>query len=176
MKKIIAILMAVVLVLSLAACTGSKSDDTPTTVKHELDYYSNDFYGLQLYLVDYGLVPYVDLAKFKPSTASDATPAEADTTGVRTALYYDEVGAVDGVRFLLTADAFIEVYDFTGATGAKAKATLDAIKKDGKITVVEGMDPLNGKISKGGSFVILYNEKNDYEYDEILKVLDLGKW
>lgn len=168
MKKILAILLTAVLLMALAGCAQSSTKETPTTVQHELSYYTKDFLGLQEYLVDYSLVSYVDMAKVKAGTLE----ATSDEASVRTKVYYELLGADDGIRLALGNGAFVELYDFSKADSAEAKAFLADIKEDGKYTVAEDLDELTGVISKSGKYVILYNEKNSAEYEKITKVLE----
>lgn len=172
MKKAFAILLIAALMFTLTGCFGksSSSSDEPTSPPPSIDTYTKDYFGLQQYLVDYGLVPKVDLSKYNPATPNE--PASDEVSGDRTRVYYDLLGADRGIRFTLNGTAFIEIYDFTNADSDLAKKTLADIKDDGKITVVEDMDEMTGVISKSGNFVILYNAKNSYEYDTITKVLE----
>lgn len=175
MKKIVTVLLAAVLMLSLTGCfgTGSTTESTETpTEPPALSEYVKDFRGLQQYLIDHSLVPYVKLAA-APATPSDAAPTEEPTQAndPRTPVYYDLLGADYGVRYALTTTAYVELYDFSGADNATAKAILADIKDDGKFTVVDGLDELTGVISASGKYVIVYNAKNDYEYDKITAVL-----
>ena len=168
MKKILAILMIAALLMALAGCAQSSTAQTPTTVQHELSYYSKDFLGLQEYLVDYNLVGYVDMSLYK-ATSNEVAPTES---AIRTSVYYELIGADDGVRFLISGSAFVELYDFSNATSATAKAFLADLKEDGKYIVAEDLNELTGAISKSGKYVILYNEKESAEYENITKVLE----
>lgn len=182
MKKILALLMIAAVMVSLAACSGTSnnSESHEALVKHEMSYYtSQGFYGLQCYLVDYEFVYYADMKPYQPATSSEASPNETPdkTSGNRTAIYYELLGAAKGIRFMVSDSAFIELYDFTPdklTDQELAAKTLEDIRDDGKITVVEGMDALNGVISKSGNYVILYNSNNKYDYDKITD--ELEKW
>lgn len=174
MKKIFTVLLIAVLVLSLAACGNNSGSNTSTEAPTEapaLSTYTKDLRGLQQYLIDHSLVPSVKLA------SSSATPGEAATEATeasdpRTPVYYDLLGANYGVRYYLSAVAFVELYDFTGAGNATAQAILADIKDDGKFTLVDGLDELTGVISASGNYVIVYNAKNEYNYESITKVLE----
>ena len=186
MKKIITVLLIAVLMLSLTGCFGtgtSTPTETPTEVP-ALSTYTKDFRGLQQYLIDHSLIPYVKLASL-PATSNEAQPTEAASTATeattatestddpRTPVYYDLLGADYGIRYALTATAFVELYDFSTADNATAKAILADIKDDGKFTMVDGLDELTGVISKSGKYVIVYNEKNSYDdYAKITAVLE----
>lgn len=172
MKRFFAILLLAALTLSLTGCFGksNSSAEEPSSEPPALSTYAKDYFGLQQYLVDYGLVPEVDLKKYNPATPNE--PAEDESSGVRTKVYYDLVGADRGIRFNLNGAAFIEIYEYTNADNALAKQILADLKAEKKITVEGNPDELTGKVSKSGNFVILYNEKNSYDYDEITKVLE----
>lgn len=171
MKKVLAILMIAVLAISLTGCFGksSSSSTEPTTAPKELSYYTgNGFFGLQQYLVDHGFVTDVDLSKYDPASTNEP----ADTTGARSAVYYDLVGANNGVRLYLAGGAFVELYDFSNPDNDTAKQFLADIKKnDGKITVEGNPDEVTCVISASGKIVMLYNPKKSYEYDKIIEAL-----
>ena len=173
MKKLFALVLIAVLMLSLTGCFGKSgsSSTEPTTPPPALSTYTKDFFGLQQYLVDYGYVASVDLSKYNP--ASNDEPAADATSGNRTAVYYDLLGADNGIRFVVGGTVFIEIYDFSSADNDTAKKVLADLKANGKVTVAEGLDELTGVISKSGKYVILYNAKNAYDgYSEITKVLE----
>lgn len=180
MKKVFAILLIAALMFSLTGCFGSSksSNETPELHPQKLSYYTaQGFYGLQLYMVDYELVPYVDLAKYAPATvdekgATKDEPAADETSGTRTAVYYDLLGADYGIRFMLSSSAFVEFYDFGNADSDLAKKTLADIKDDGKISIEGSPDELTGVISKSGKYVALYNEKKSFDYSKIKEALE----
>ena len=165
MKKLLAILMIVLLMLSLTGCfgigttttasTSSATSDEPTAEPTEplkQEAYVQSFKGLQQYLIDRELI--------SKDQKSD--------------VYYDILGAADGARYMLSNTAFIELYDFTDASSDTAKAVLADIKDDGKFYAIEGYSELTGVISKSGKYVAVYNDKNGYEYNKITDELD--KW
>lgn len=201
MKKIIALILIAVLMLSLSCCAGNTEPTAAPTEAPALSTYSKDFVGLQQYLIDQGLVAYADLTGLRKATADEAAPTEAATetatqaaqngteaatqaetqapteSTVRTPVFYDLLGADDGIRYLISGTVFVELYDFSKAKDDKSNKTaqkiLADIKDDGKFTVVEGTDELTGVISKSGKYVVAYNEKNSYDkYADVTKVLE----
>lgn len=171
MKKLFAVLLIAALMFSLTGCFGAPNNSSSdvTVTPHELDYYTKDFYGLQLYLVDHSLIPYVDLANYKPATNGE--PATDADSGVRTRVFYDLLGADNGIRYTVSGNVIIEIYDFSSASSELAKKSLADIKDDGKITVEGSSVQMTGVISQSGKYVILYNANHDYEYSKITDVL-----
>lgn len=179
MKKIVTVLLIAVLMLSLTGCfgTGSNTATEAGTEPLSADAYVKDFRGLQQYLIDHSLVPSVKLATEATSdsatTAATTATTATESSDPRTPLYYDLLGADNGIRYNLSTTAFIEIYDFSSANNDTAKAILADIADDGKFTVIEDLDELTGVISKSGKFVIAYNASNSYDgYEEITKVLE----
>ena len=172
MKRLFALLLIAALAISFTACAGSNSSSDPTTATRQDKYYAqHGFFGLQEYLVDYGLVAYVDLSKYDPASTNEPT-ADAER---RTAVDYSLIGASNGVRFTLNGSAFIDLYDFSNAdSNPLAQKTLADINDDGKITIIEGLDELTGVISKSGKYVVLYNAKKSFDYNDIIDALK--KW
>ena len=193
-KIMVALLLTAVMTVSLTGCfgTANNNSDTPATEAPDISTYPKDFIGLQQYLIDQALVPYADLTGLRKAadaaTPGEATPSDASkaaeaatqaateaTSAARTELYYDLIGADDGIRYTVSGNIFVELYDFSKSKNAdsKAKATLADIKDDGKFTPIEGLDELTGVISKSGSYVVLYNAKNGYDgYEKIAKALE----
>lgn len=192
-KMMIAVVLAVVMTVSLTGCFGSGNNNSgePSTEAPAIDTYAKDFIGLQQYLIDQALVPYADLKGLRaaaseatadeaakateavdPTAATEAAAAtEASTT--RTDVYYDLIGADDGIRFTVSGNIFVELYDFSSAKSTLAKQTLSDIKEDGKFTPIEGLDELTAVISKSGKYVAAYNAKNAYDgYEKIAKALE----
>ena len=175
MKKIVTVLLIAVVMLSLTGCFGTGTTSTSTETPTEapaLETYTKDLRGLQQYFIDHSLVPYVKLTSASATPSEAATEAATESSDPRTAVYYDLLGANYGVRYYLSAVAYVELYDFTGANNATAQSILADIKDDGKFTLVDGLDELTGVISASGNYVIVYNAKNEYSYDDITKVLE----
>lgn len=154
MKKLALLMAAVLLMFSLTACLGTNTSTTSATTatgdEAEPSSYAKDFKGLKSYLIDSGLV------------SSDAASE----------IYYDIIGASDGVRYTLSGSAFIEFYDFSGARDDTADSILADIEDDGKFTAIDGLDELTGVISASGSYVAAYNAVNNYDYASLTDVLE----
>ena len=158
MKKLVAILMIVLLMLSLTGCfgtgssTGSTSDEATAEPTEPLgqEAYEQSFKGLQQYLID----------------------RQYFTESGKTEVYSDIIGAADGARYSLSTTAFIELYDFSDASNDTAQAVLADIKDDGKFYAIEGYDELTGVISKSGKYAAVYNAKNKYDYAKITDELE----
>ena len=176
--------MIAMLTLSLSGCFGSQQNNQPATEAPAIGTYTKDFIGLQQYLIDQGIVPYADLSGLRKSTedektaATTATEAATEATSTsRTAVYYDMMGADDGIRYLLSGTAFIELYDFSSASGDTAKNILADIKDDGKFILADGLDEMTGLISASGKYVITYNAKNNIDSKILDKITEaLKSW
>lgn len=150
MKRLIAILAAAVMVLSLTACFGTTTTENGATADEasadvDVAKYDKDFDGLQKYLAA------------ASSDVKNATKAE---------IYYDILGADDGVRYVLNGNAFIELYDFSGKQNDAAKAILADIQDDGKFRSVEDAPELTAVITKSGKYVIAYDASRNYDYEK----------
>ena len=171
MKKLLALALIVMMMLTLTGCFGLGSTaSTEPTVDAEnapdISTYNKDFAGLQQYLIDRALLPYADLTA--------ATPDSSDSSAKRTAVYYDMLGADNGIRYNVGGTAFIELYDFSNAKNDTAKAVLADIKDDGTFYAIENYDKLTGVISASGNFVAVYNTKNQYDYASVTD--ELANW
>jgi hypothetical protein len=171
MKKFLALALIVMMMLTLTGCfgIGSTASTEPTVDPEQapaLSTYTKDFAGLQQYLIDRALLPYADL--------SAATPDSSDASAKRTAVYYDIIGADNGVRYNLGGTVFIELYDFSNAKNDTAKSVLADIKDDGAFYPIENYDKLTGVISASGKYVAVYNTKNQYDYAKITD--ELANW
>lgn len=157
MKKLTALLMIIMIVfaaISLTGCFGTTqqaTEDPDATEALDASAYKKTFDGFKQYFIDHKIV----------------------TSGSDTEVYYDILGADNGIRFILTnSTAFIELYDFTKADNETAKSVLADIKDDGKFNVIEGFDDLTGAISKSGNYVVVYNEKNKFDYKTVTDELE----
>ena len=151
MKKIIALLSALVMVLSLAGCFGAPANNGSTADEAQaaaVDTYQKDFEGLQKYITD------------------------RNNNSTKQEIYYDIVGASDGARIILNGNAFVEIYDFDNpatedsANTAKAQEILAAVKKDGKFRPMDGATELTAVITKSGRYVIAWDATRGYDYDK----------
>ena len=155
MKKLFAIILAAALMLTLTGClgrTGTSSTPTESPDAKEASAYEKSFDGLKKYLTDHALV---------------SSDAESE-------VYYDILGADNGVRYILSNTAFIELYDFSSADNDTASAVLADVADDGKLTSVAGLDEMAGVVSGSGKFLALYKAKNSYDYAKITD--ELGEW
>ena len=156
MKKLIALLLIGLMTLALTGCFGTgqtaATEDPDATEPLEASAYEQSFAGFKQYMIDHKYV---------------AASSESE-------LYYDLLGADNGARFLLSGNAFVELYDFTKADNSTAKAYLADMKDDGKFIAVEGLDELTAAFSKSGKYVMVYNAKNNYDYTTI--VAELENW
>ena len=154
MKKIIAFILIAVMALSLTGCyglTGSSAQEETYDPK-EASAYEQSFDGLKQYLIEHSLV--------SKNNASE--------------VYYDILGADDGVRYILSNTAFIELYDFSKADNETAKTVLADVADDGKLTAIDGLDELSGVISNSGKYLALYKEKDSGKCSDI--TAELAEW
>ena len=145
MKKIIALMLALVLVLSLTACFGTPNNGTSTTdqaKKLDVNAYKKDFEGLQKYIAD-----------------NNSNPAKSE-------LYYELLGADNGVRFIFNNNPYVEVYDFSKADNDTAKAILADIKDDGKFQPLPDGTEMTAVITASGKYVIAWDATRSYNYTD----------
>ena len=153
MKKIIALIAAVALVLSLSACfmpnANNNSDATSDQANAaDITSYDKDFDGLVKYINDRG------------------------SNYEKMDIYYDLIGANNGVRIVLNKNAFVEVYDFSGAAGAtadsanasKAKDILNAVRENGKFKPIEDGVELTAAITDSGKYVLAWDASRNFDY------------
>ena len=146
MKKIIALLAAVALVLSLSACfmpNANNSESTSDQAKAaDITSYDKDFNGLVKYITDSG------------------------SNYEKMDIYYDLLGADNGVRIVLNKNALVEVYDFSGASAntAKAQEILNAVRENGKFKPIEDGAELTAAITDSGKYVLAWDASRSFDY------------
>ncbi len=152
MKKIIAILLTLLMVISLAACstgtiiTSETTADATEAPKVDITKYEKSFNGMQKYLVDLELI-------------NSKTKVE---------LQADVIGAKKGVRYTVNG-SFVEFYVFdTEATPDEAQKVYDGIA-DGSTYKVLGIEDVKGAVSSSGKYVLLYPATSTFDYSEIIE-------
>lgn len=150
MKKIIAILLTLIMVMSLAACstgtiiTSETTTDATEEPKVDVSKYEKSFNGMQKYLIDMKLID-----------SKNKVELQADV-----------IGAKKGVRYTVGA-SFVEFYVFdTKSTPDEAVNVYDGIA-DGGIYKVLGIEDVKGEISSSGKYVMLYPATSTFDYSEI---------
>ena len=153
MKKPLAMLMVVALVLSLTGCfgVGNNSDSSADQANaRDVSEYDKDFDGLTEYISDRVKSTKIDLA-------------------------YEILGADDGVRFVVNNNPYVEVYDFSSAVATadsaakssdpeKAKEILASIEDNGKFQPLEGGIEMAAVITDSGRYVLAWDESRSYDY------------
>ena len=147
MKKIIALIAALALVLSLSACfmpnANNNSESTSDQANAaDITSYDKDFDGLVKYINDRG------------------------SNYEKMDIYYDLIGADNGVRIVLNKNAFVEVYDFSGASAntAKAQDILNAVRENGKFKPIEDGTELTAAITDSGKYVLAWDASRSFDY------------
>lgn len=164
MKKIIALIAALVMVLSLTACFGMGNNAASTADEAkaaDVSEYEKNFDGLQKYIADNN-----------PNCEKQE-------------LYYDIVGAHNGVRLIFSQNPYVEVYDFSNIAGGsdsadsahpeKAKEILEAVKKDGKFHPIESGVEMTAIITDSGKYVVAWDASRNYDYAGKVATDDLVK-
>lgn len=157
MKRIIAILLTVLMVLSLAACSinthgknpdGSDSTQEQKDSKVDITKYKKDFAGMQSYLIDMELI-------------DDSKDKKKETKA-------SIIGAKQGVRYMFDATSFVEFYEFdTSATPDEAQKVYDSISDNGVYNVLD-VEDMKGVVSSSGKFVMLYPATSKHDYSKII--------
>lgn len=154
MKKILAFLLAVIVVLSFSGCMGATSS-TPkvqevtspaTTDEIAFANYKNTLEGLCEYLADLGF-------------AYDIKPATGDEAADPVVMKADIIGASKGYKFTYKYEGkttVLELYEYTDRnTGFYNQA------QAGKITISEDIE--NGVVdvllSSNGKYLMIYNDE-----------------
>ena len=169
MKKILAFILATLIMLSLAACGGKKVEG-PVKVedvenKDSVKYtdYENNLEGLCKYMAAMGYA-----YDFKEGATGDEAK---DPISMRAQM----IGAERGYKFTYTYDgktAVLELYEYTDPYNKY----YEQIEKDGKLTVAEGLEggTVDVTLSDNGRFVMIYSYdgKNEDRADAMKKALN----
>lgn len=160
MKKFLFLALACALTVGMTAC-GSSTGNKPEVsaqASMAIDEVQDTFEGLCVYLTGNGII------------SGDYSPMNAEI-----------IGASAGRRYSVSfegGEIFVELYEFDMeklAETAKAKnydlekltalanKSLESIRKDGKLTVVEGIDSVEAILSNSGKYVMMYSDQNTDE-------------
>ncbi len=144
MKKIIALIAAIAMVLSLVACGGSNNNGSTADQANAADVstYDKDFEGLQKYITD------------------------RNSSAAKNELFYDMVGADNGIRLVLNGNAYVEIYDYSKADNDTAKSIIEDVKDDNKFKPVADGAELAGKLTNSGKYVLAWDTTRSYDYDK----------
>lgn len=151
MKKIIALIAALMMVLSLSACFGgNNAQSTADEVKlGDIADYDKDFKGL---------------SKFISESVKGSSVQE---------IYYDILGADNGTRVVLNGNAYVEIYDFSSAKNDTAKAILEDVKDDGKFKPMADGIEMTAVLTDSGKYVIAWDASRGYNYEKDIVTDDL---
>ena len=160
MKKMIALLAALVIMLSLTGCFGMGVNPGATADEAEagdISSYDKDFDGLVKYISD--------------SNASNE----------KQEIYYDIIGAKNGVRLIFNKNPYVEIYDFSNiadGTGSSehpdtARAILQSVRDNGKFRPLENGVELTAVITDSGRYVVAWDATRSYDYDNKVATEDL---
>ncbi|MBQ8001736.1 MAG: hypothetical protein IJ298_11195 [Ruminococcus sp.] len=153
MKKIFAMLLVVVLVLSLTACMNTSNTPKiqkvtdPTSVEGiEYKDYEDSLEGLCAYFADMGY-------------AYDMPEATGDEMTDPVVMRADMIGADKGYKFTYTyagETVVLELYSYTDTDSDFYKQA----KSEGKITVTEELDEgtVDVVLSDNGKYLMIYND------------------
>ncbi len=157
MKRLVALLLAILVVISLSACTmgtdGTKLNQDPSAAteapKVDINKFEKNFDGMQAYLKELKLISSKD---------EDKTTTQADV-----------IGAKKGVRYKIDAAHFVEFYEYdTNAMSDEAQKVYDAIADDGTYSVL-GIEDVKGIVSDSEKYVMLYPVNSTFDYSEIIE-------
>ncbi len=143
MKKLIALTMVLALALSLTGCFGMGNNSASTSdqaVAADVETYDKDFDGLVKYIKD------------RNNSSSESE------------LYYDILGAKNGKRVILNGNAYVEVYDFTGADNDTAAKIIAEVKENEKFSPMENGTAMTAAITKSGNYVLAWDATRSFDY------------
>lgn len=157
MKRLVAILLSILVVVSLSACTmgtdgtklngGTDATEATQAPQADIDKYAKDFDGMQEYLKELDLI--------------------SDKKGDKTIMQAELIGAKQGVRYKIDTTNFVEFYEFDiTATPDEAENVLNAFN-NGESYKVLGIEDVNGVVSNSGKYVMLYPATSTYDYSKI---------
>ncbi|MBQ3264280.1 MAG: hypothetical protein IJH07_00745 [Ruminococcus sp.] len=165
MKKMIALITALMMVLSLTACFGSSSTDSTADEAKAADIsaYDDDFEGLLSYITD-----------------NNSGCMEQE-------IYYGILGADNGKRVIFNNNPYVEIYDFSSvvdsaatadsADPAKAKEILADIKDDGKFKPMADGIEMTAVITDSGKYVIAWDASRGFDYEKKVATDEVkAKW
>ena len=166
MKKIVALVAALVMVLSLTACLGTANtaDSTADEASNaDISSYESDFKGLVDYIAD---------------NNSGCTMQE---------LYFDILGADHGARVIFNNNPYVEIYDFSSVVDSaatadsadpeKAKEILEDIKDDGKFRPMADGIEMTAVITDSGKYVIAWDASRGFDYEKKVATEEVkAKW
>lgn len=156
MKKIIALIAALAMVLSLSACfstgTNEESSTSDQAEAADVSTYDKDFDGLVQYITD------------------------SNSGCEKLELYYDLLGAENGVKLILNKNAYVEIYDFTNVAEnsasadssdpSKAQDILNEVRENGKFKPLEDGIELTAAITDSGHYVIAWDATRSFDYEK----------
>lgn len=161
MKRIIAVLLSVLLLVSLAACTmgtdGTTLNQDPSAVeetkapKVDITKYDKDFDGMLQYLEDMELL--------------------SDKKDDKTEMLAEIIGAKQGVRYKIDSTNFVEFYEFDiDNLNEDAKELLNGIADGGTYKVLS-LEDMKGEVSGSEKFVMLYPATSTYDFSALTEEL-----
>lgn len=162
-KRILIVILALLMVISLAACGEdalySKKNSTENTSATEtvetfkdISEYSKTIEGIEKCLVERGLLK------------QESVDAKSD-------MLAELIGAKTGYRYTIDQNVFIEIYEYETASNATADEIKSSITKNGTFSIAD-MDPLTGVYSSDSKFLLVYNAAIKYDgYEKIAEVI-----
>lgn len=155
MKRIIALAAALIMALTLTSCFGTGMGNSAGTATAdqgsaaEVASYDKDFEGLQKYITD------------------------RNANSEKQEIFYDIVGADNGVRYVFNKNAYVEIYDFSSMKNDVAKNIIADIKDDGKFRPIEDGTQMNGAVTDSGKYVLAWDSTRGYDYDNKVATAEL---
>ena len=162
MKKMIALIAALAIMLSLTGCFGMGGNPNGATADEaktaDASAYDKDFDGLVQYISD------------------------NNANNEKQEIYFDILGAKNGVRLIFNKNAYAEIYDFSNilengesAHPETAMNILAEAKNDGKIHPVANGVEMTAVVTDSGKYVVVWDATRSYDYDNKVATEDLKK-
>lgn len=173
-KKIVAALLAVLLILTFAACGTGTATSTPSLVLPG-EGSSAESSGL----AESSEVTMTDAAQVEDNLdgLSEYLEGNYAVTGEKVTMSFDVIGAANGYKYTFTyngKNVQVEIYEFDlDNLNEEAQACLDSVKEKGTFTVLE--KEVSAEINESGKYIMIYadndaDEKNVTQKERVLEM------
>lgn len=163
MKKVLILFVVIVCLVALVGCgntvhyttestNGSGATDDEVAAMTDVSLYEQSIEGIEECLVDRELLT-VEIVEAKTEMKSEI------------------IGASQGYRYLLSNNAFVELYEYDEENELLQEVKRQIAESEKGTFSILGLDPLTGVFSKDSKFLLVYNATIKYDYQPIADVV-----